>query len=301
MARSSWSPDVGLAGNLRIWREPATASAGGAAGPRNQHWKSLAGLVGAWLVLGVAWEAGSRIGLLNAAILPPPSQFIPYLIETSGSVGLGVNKVSCGAALIETVLRVSAGFGLGVGTGLLAGSVLSAIPWARVIGVPIAQILAPIAPMAWIPLAIVLFGTGDGAAVFVVFMGIAASMTLATVAALGGVPAEYIKSARSLGSRGWRLWLRVVLPAAAPSIATGIRLSFFAAWMSVLAGEMAGINSGLGSLVILGQQEFQMNLVMAGLVTIGVLGFAFDRLLLLLRRRLLWWEGRGARTVADHA
>ena len=132
------------------------------------------------------------------------------------------------------------------------GTLLSAIPWARVIGVPIAQILAPIAPIAWIPLAIVLFGTGDGAAVFVVFMGITASMSLATVAALGGVPGEYIKSARSLGSKGWRLWLRVILPAAAPGVATAIRLSFFAAWMSVLAGEMAGINSGLGSLVILG-------------------------------------------------
>jgi len=177
----------------------------------------------------------------------------------------------------------------------VAGMLLAALPWARVVGVPVAQILAPIAPIAWIPLAIVLFGTGDGAAVFVVFMGIAASMTLATVAAVAGVPAEYIKSARSLGSRGWRLWLRVVLPASAPSIATAMRLSFFAAWMSVLAGEMAGINSGLGSLVILGQQEFQMKLVMAGLVTIGFLGFGFDRVLLVIRERLLWWEARANR------
>jgi ABC-type nitrate/sulfonate/bicarbonate transport system permease component len=71
--------------------------------------------------------------------------------------------------------------------------------------------------------------------------------------------------------------------------------------MSVLAGEMAGINSGLGSLVIMGQQQFQMKLVMAGLVTIGLLGFVFDRLLLLVRRRLLWWEARGARVVASDA
>jgi ABC-type nitrate/sulfonate/bicarbonate transport system permease component len=69
-------------------------------------------------------------------------------------------------------------------------------------------------------------------------------------------------------------------------------MSFFAAWMSVLAGEMAGISSGLGALVILGQQEFQMQVVMAGLVSIGLLGFAFDRLLLSLRRRVLWWESR---------
>ena len=292
---------MGLASNLKIWRGPAPPSSEGRARGRVRPWKSFVGLVGAWIVLGTVWEAGARLGILDSAILPPPSQFIPYLIATSGSVGLGVNKVSYWAALVETVIRVGIGFGLGVGAGLVAGTLLSAIPWARVIGVPIAQILAPIAPIAWIPLAIVLFGTGDGAAVFVVFMGIAASMTLATVAALGSVPGEYIKGARSLGSRGWRLWLRVILPAAAPGVATAVRLSFFAAWMSVLAGEMAGINSGLGSLVILGQQEFQMKLVMAGLVTIGLLGFGFDRVLLLVRRRVLWWEARGARAVAADA
>jgi NitT/TauT family transport system permease protein len=292
---------MGLASNLKVWRGPAPPSVEGGSGRRVRRWKSFGGLVAAWIVLGTVWEAGARQGVLDPAILPPPSQFIPYLIATSGSVGLGVNKVSYGAALVETVIRVGVGFGLGVGTGLVVGTLLSAIPWARVIGVPIAQILAPIAPIAWIPLAIVLFGTGDGAAVFVVFMGIAASMTLATVAALGSVPGEYIKSARSLGSHGWRLWLRVILPAAAPGVATAVRLSFFAAWMSVLAGEMAGINSGLGSLVILGQQEFQMKLVMAGLVTIGLLGFGFDRVLLLLRRRLLWWESRGARAIAADA
>jgi len=292
---------MGLSANLRIWRTPVAATSVAATGSRRPRWRSLGGLVVAWLLLGGAWELGARIGFLNPAILPPPSQFIPYLLETSGSVGLGVNKVGYASSLVETVLRVSAGFGLGVGIGLVAGMLLAALPWARVIGVPVAQILAPIAPIAWIPLAIVLFGTGDGAAVFVVFMGIAASMTLATVAAVAGVPAEYIKSARSLGSRGWRLWLRVILPASAPSIATAMRLSFFAAWMSVLAGEMAGINSGLGSLVILGQQEFQMKLVMAGLVTIGFLGFGFDRVLLLLRERLLWWEARGSRVDAAGA
>ena len=294
---------MGLPSNIKLWREPAAPLPlrEGAAGKRRFNWRPLAGLAAAWALLGGVWEVGARIGILNPAILPPPSQFIPYLIETSGAVGLGVNKVSYAGALVDTVLRVAAGFGLGVGVGLVAGTLLSALPWARAVGVPVAQILAPIAPIAWIPLAIVLFGTGDGAAVFVVFMGIAASMTLATVAALSSVPGEYVKSARSLGSRGWRLWMRVILPAGAPGVATAIRLSFFGAWMSVLAGEMAGINSGLGSLVILGQQEFQMKLVMAGLVTIGLLGFLFDRSLLVIRRRVLWWETRGARGVATDA
>ncbi|MBV8226497.1 MAG: ABC transporter permease subunit, partial [Verrucomicrobia bacterium] len=87
------------------------------------------------------------------------------------------------------------------------------------------------------------------------------------------------------------LW-RVVLPAAAPSLMTVARMSFFGAWMAVLAGEMAGINSGLGALIMFGQQQFNMRLVMIGIVTIGLLGFLVDQLLLAFQKRLLWWENR---------
>jgi NitT/TauT family transport system permease protein len=283
----------------RIIRTPTARAASlrplpAAPGRWRPGWSSPLGFLAGWLILGGGWEIGARIGFLNAAILPPPTQFIPYLIAGAGSVGIGVNRVSYGQAVVETVLRVGTGFGLGIGAALVVGTLLASVAPARLIGLPIAQTIAPIAPVAWIPLAIVLFGTGNRSAIFIVFMGIFATMTLATVAAVTAVAPEYIKGARCLGSRGWRLWLRVIIPAAAPSLATAIRISFFAAWMSVLAGEMAGIDSGLGALVILGQQEFQMKLVMAGLVTIGVLGFGFDRLLLLLRRRVLWWEERHA-------
>ena len=71
---------------------------------------------------------------------------------------------------------------------------------------------------------------------------------------------------------------------------TMVRMSFFAAWMAVLAGEMAGINSGLGYLIIMGQQMYNMKLVMVGIIAIGVVGFALDRLLLVLQRRIIWWE-----------
>ncbi|MFL5820755.1 MAG: ABC transporter permease [Solirubrobacteraceae bacterium] len=265
------------------------------------RWRSLAGFLAAWAILGSAWELGAKTGILNASILPPPSQFIPYMINGPGSAGIGTTEVSFSHAIMDTVLRVAVGFGLGVGGALVVGTLLAATRAARLVGMPIAQTIAPIAPVAWIPLAIALIGTGSGAAIFVVFMGIFATMTLATIAALASVPTEYVKGARVLGSQGWRLWLRVVIPAASPGLATAVRISFFAAWMSVLAGEMAGINSGLGALVILGQQQFNMRLVMAGLVMIGLLGFAFDRLLLLMRHRILWWEARTQGMAAGDA
>jgi NitT/TauT family transport system permease protein len=250
---------------------------------------SLWFLVG-WVVLALGWELGAATGVLNPDILPPPSQVIPYLLGGDLSAGIGPQQVSYGEAIIRTLTRVTIGLTLGILAALPLGTLIAAVPLVRQVALPIVQTIAPIAPVAWVPVAIALIGTGDQSAIFVVFMGIFAVMTLATAAAIGGVPEELLKTARSLGVSGSRLWLWVVFPALAPSLLTIVRVNFFAAWMAVLAGEMAGINSGLGALIILGQQQFNMKLVMAGIITIGIIGFTIDRLMLFIQRRLLWWD-----------
>jgi ABC-type nitrate/sulfonate/bicarbonate transport system permease component len=246
-------------------------------------------LVG-WAVLALGWELGAATQILNPDILPPPSQVIPYLLGGDLSAGIGPQQVSYGEAIVRTLVRVTVGLTLGILAALPLGTVIVAIPAVRQFAMPIVQTIAPIAPVAWVPVAIALVGTGDQSAIFVVFMGIFAVMTLATVAAISAVPEELLKTARSLGVSGIDLWLQIVFPAAAPSLLTIVRVNFFAAWMAVLAGEMAGINSGLGALIILGQQQFNMKLVMAGIITIGIIGFAIDRLMLFVQRRLLWWD-----------
>lgn len=260
---------------------------------RFRQWlPSLSFLIG-WAVLALGWELGAATGALNRDILPPPSEVIPYLLQGPGAAGIGPQQVSYGEAIIKTLLRVGIGLGLGLLAALPLGLLIAVVPLMRQFLMPVIQTIAPIAPVAWVPVAIALMGTGDQSAIFVVFMGVFAVMTLATAAAIASVPAELIKTARSLGAKGNRLWLWVVLPAAAPSLLTIVRVNFFAAWMAVLAGEMAGINSGLGALIILGQQQFNMKLVMVGVITIGIVGFVLDRLILLVQQRLLWWEARG--------
>ncbi|MBD3884500.1 ABC transporter permease subunit [Phormidium tenue FACHB-886] len=271
----------------------ASLSAAPPVQPARRRWlQSLSFLIG-WVVLALGWELGAATGVLNRDILPPPSEVIPYLLQGPSAAGIGPQQVSYGEAIVKTLLRVAIGLGLGLLAALPLGMLIAIVPAARQFGMPMVQTIAPIAPVAWVPVAIALMGTGDQSAIFVVFMGVFAVMTLATAAAIGSVPPELIKTARSLGARKERLWLWVVLPAAAPSLLTIVRVNFFAAWMAVLAGEMAGINSGLGALIILGQQQFNMKLVMVGVLTIGVVGFAIDRLMLLVQRRLLWWEARG--------
>jgi ABC-type nitrate/sulfonate/bicarbonate transport system permease component len=247
----------------------------------------------AWALLIGFWELGAYQGFLNPRILPPPSQTIPYLFQGAATASYGVQKVGILQSIGITILRIFFGLVLGLSSAMLAGALISEYSPLRRLFMPIVQTLAPISPVAWIPFAIASVGIGNPAAVFVVFMAIFGSMCLAAVAAFDGVPDEYIKVALSLGSSRKDIWFRVILPAAAPTLATMMRMSFFAAWMAVLAGEMAGINSGLGYLIIMGQQMYNMKLVMIGIIMIGLFGFLIDRLLLFAHSRIIWWENRG--------
>ncbi|MDX2216044.1 MAG: ABC transporter permease [Oculatellaceae cyanobacterium bins.114] len=284
---------------LTIEQTPALRSPSGASQKRFQiPWSAFTFLL-AWLFLALFWEVGAATGFLNRDILPPPSAVIPYVLQGPGSAGIGPQQVSYGEAIIKTLWRVTTGLGLGLVVAIPLGATLTIAPVLRQFVMPMIQTIAPIAPVAWVPVAIALMGIGDQSAIFVVFMGVFAVMTIATASAIEGVPPELLKTAKSLGAKNYRLWLWIVVPAIAPSLLTIVRVNFFAAWMSVLAGEMAGINSGLGALIILGQQQFNMRLVMTGIITIGLLGFTVDRLILFIQTRLLWWEPR-TRAMEGH-
>ena len=135
---------------------------------------------------------------------------------------------------------------------------------------PIVRGLAPIAPIAWIPLGIVLFGIGNPTAIFVVFMGVFFILTISTVAAVGGVDQRLIKTARSFGASKTQVWTRVIFPAVLPQVFTMLRINFFAAWMAVLAAEMVGLKNGLGMMIILGREMFNTNLILLGMCMVGI-------------------------------
>jgi NitT/TauT family transport system permease protein len=246
----------------------------------------------AWLAIGLLWELSVELGLLNGRILPPPSQTLPYIFTGAATVGFGVERTSLAMSVLITLGRVAVGLTAGLVLALLVASAIVQFRILRKALLPIVQTLAPISPVAWIPFAIATVGIGGPAAILVVFMAIFGSMTVSAVAAFEAVPNEYLKVARNLGTSRMRTWTSVFLPAALPAIMTMLRVSFFAAWMAVLAGEMAGLNSGLGYLIIMGQQMYNMRLVMVGIMAIGAIGFLIDRALLALQRSIVWWEYR---------
>jgi ABC-type nitrate/sulfonate/bicarbonate transport system permease component len=164
------------------------------------HCKGWAWFVLAWLILGAIWEIGATRGWLNRRVLPPPSDLLPYLVTGNLTAGIGEGQTTLGGAIVDTLLRVSVGFLIGLISSLVSAVLIVTVRPARLLFFPIIQTVAPIAPVAWIPLAISVAGIGSGAAVLIVVLTIFGSVTASAVAAFDAVPHEYITVGRLLGA-----------------------------------------------------------------------------------------------------
>ena len=292
----------------RVAVEPrAPALPRGASAPsrrrRREAWRRLGevGRAGVWWVLSVGivvaiWEAAAALNLINPVILPPPHEFIgeirnqaQFLMPAVGVERTGAHFVAL-TAIVASVQRVLAGLFLAFVAGIVTGTLAFYFGIVRKLTLPTVTLLAPIAPVAWIPLAIVAFGIGDWSAIFVVFVGIYFTLTLATVKAMTNVEPVYLDAARVLGASRIQVMFHVVLPAAIPALFDLVRMNLFGAWMGVLAAEMVGVNTGLGAIVMVGRQMMNMNLTFLGMAMIGLVGFLLDAAFGLVQRRVLWWR-----------
>jgi NitT/TauT family transport system permease protein len=243
-----------------------------------------------WLVLVALWEVAAASGWMRTTLFPPPSSFVRFAVESDFRVGFGSEAMTIPVAIFASAMRVVLGLALGFVAAVVTGIAVSMSKWASAALLPIVRGLAPIAPIAWIPVGIVAFGIGNPTAVFVVFTGVYFLLTLSTVAAVHSVDPRLIKTARTFGASRAQVWSHVIFPAVLPQVFTMLRINFFAAWMAVLAAEMVGLKNGVGMIVILGREMFNPNLIMLGICIIGVTGYAVDALLLLIQRKVLWWK-----------
>jgi NitT/TauT family transport system permease protein len=243
-----------------------------------------------WVVIIVVWEWAAAAGWSGAILFPPPSEFIRYAVESDFRVGFGNEAMTIPWAIVASALRVLAGLAIGFAAAIATGILVAASKTASDVAMPVVRGLAPIAPIAWIPLGIVLFGIGNPTAVFVVFMGIYFILTITTVAAVRAVDERLIKTARSYGASKAQVWTRVIFPSVLPQVFTMLRINFFAAWMAVLAAEMVGLKNGLGMMIILGREMFNTKLILLGMCMVGATGYFVDVLLVQIQRRVLWWQ-----------
>lgn len=177
----------------------------------------------------------------------------------------------------DSLRRVGIGFGCAALIGIPLGLTLGWYPAANQVVNPVMQLLRPISPIAWIPIAIIFFGVGDRAAIFLIFLGAFFPIVLTCVSGVSNVPSMYRQAGRNFGLTPALLLAKVIFPAALPQMLVGLRIAFGVAWLVVVAAEMIAVNSGLGYLVIDSRNAGKRyDLVVAAILLIGIIGLALD-------------------------
>jgi NitT/TauT family transport system permease protein len=225
--------------------------------------------VGVLFVLG--WHLAVR--WTGSDIFPTPGEVV------TGTVELARKGVLL-KYIVASLFRVSAGYLLAVVIGIPAGLLMGWFGRARMAFNPALQVLRPISPIAWIPVAILWFGVSDLAPIFLIFLASLFPIVTSAMAAVQNIQLNYIRAARNFGITGLDLFRQVIFPASLPQILTGLRLALGVAWLVVVAAEMIAVNSGLGYLIIDARNAGKRyDLVVAGMGMIGLIGLGLDWLI----------------------
>jgi NitT/TauT family transport system permease protein len=218
-------------------------------------------LIAAWWIVVV---------VTGSVIFPTPLQVVTGTLELARDGTLW-------AHIGSSLFRVGTGFLLAVVVGVPLGLLMGWVGGAFTMLNPVVQVLRPISPIAWIPIAILWFGVGDVSPIFLIFLSSVFPTIVQTVAAVHAIERHYIWAAENFGVSRTRLFLQVVIPAALPQIIVGLRVSLGVAWLVVVAAEMIALRSGLGYLIIDSRNAGnRYDLVVAGMVIIGLTGLLLD-------------------------
>ncbi|WP_428827643.1 ABC transporter permease [Azonexus sp. IMCC34842] len=250
-------------------------------------------------ILIILWEAGSRFGLFSEVLLPSPTAvaikwwayLLPLQPQEAGQSTLA--WLFSGEMLHDaysSLFRVIAGFIIGAGLALPLGLLMGASPRTYDLFNPLMQILRPIPPIAYIPLAILWFGLGNPPSFFLIAIGAFFPVLMNTIAGVRQVDGIYLRAARNLGVNQWTMFTRVILPAATPYILAGVRIGIGTAFIVVIVSEMIAVNDGLGFRILEAREFMWSDKIIAGMITIGLLGLLIDTAVSRLNNHLLRWH-----------
>ncbi len=225
------------------------------------------------------------------SLIPPPNDVAEALYDLAfGGINDDAFSVTLHIHLLASLSRVYGGFALAAAVALPIGLMIGRIPVVRQLLDPTFQVLRPIPVTAWLPLAMIMFGLGPRSAFFLVFLGAFYPILINTIFGVRSVDPRLFEAASMLGCQGSSQFFKVVLPASLPAIFTGLRLGLGFAWVVIVVGEMTGVQTGLGAIIMEARQLSRTEIVICGMIVIGIAGFISDRLVMLLGRRLLRWS-----------
>jgi NitT/TauT family transport system permease protein len=244
------------------------------------------------ILLLALWQYASTAGLFDASFVPSPTAVLDSWSQWI--LGPRSELAWYSGTWLEYVYlsawRVLVGFGIAAAVGVAVGVLIGWFELMRDMLDPIVQGLRPIPMTAWLPFATFIFGIREGAAVFLIAMGSFFPIAVSCTIGAEQTPKTLVRAALMLGTPPRRLLLRVVLPSALPYIFNGLRVGLGIAWVLVIVSEMLAVKGGIGYAMWTAYQFVRIDLIIAAMFTMGLLGLLTDRLLLLLNRRLLRWN-----------
>jgi NitT/TauT family transport system permease protein len=218
------------------------------------------------------WQALASSGLWAEYIFPSP-------LKVAQTLARGFQKGTFIVGIATSMQRLLIGFGISAVIGILSGLAIGRVKLLDETVGSLVLGLQTLPSICWLPLALLWFGLSETAMLFVVVMGALLAITTATEAGVKNTPPLYLRAARNLGARGWKMYALVIFPAALPGIITGMKLGWSFAWRSLMAAELLYVSLGLGHLLIMGRELNDMSQVVAVMLVIIAIGLMVDRLI----------------------
>lgn len=269
-------------------RRPAPARTTTAAAAR---WRPVRGRqLLAWpvpLALLALWCVAAAQEWIAPQVLPSPAAVWATLQDL-------VQSGELWGHLQVSLLRVLAGFGVGLVGGLLLGVGMGLSPTFKDYVYPLFKAFAQVPVLGWLPLLMLLVGIDEALKIILISKAALVPIALNTYQGLRGVPTRYLEVGRVLRFSRWQTLTRIVFPAALGPIWSGVRYGLTHAWLALVVVELLASSEGLGFLIVYGRQLFQLDVVLAAVIVVGVLGYALDRGLAAVETHLLRWRGNEA-------
>ncbi len=241
------------------------------------------------LLLVIAWDLAVRY--TGTRLIPSPREVAVMMYDFSFG---GIYDDAFSGTIVTHILmsmeRVYGGFIAAAALGIPLGLMIGRVKLLRQLLDPTISLLRPIPVTAWLPLSMIFFGLGPNAAIFLVFLGAFYPIMLNTIFGVRSVDLRLFEAASMLGCSGSAMFRQIVLPASMPAIFNGLRLGHGFAWILIVVGEMTGVPTGLGSVIMDGRNLSRTDLAIVGMIVIGVLGFLTDRLIVMLNNHVLAWS-----------
>ncbi|WP_456472263.1 ABC transporter permease [Methanocaldococcus sp.] len=235
----------------------------------------------------ILWEI-LAIYINNPVLLPRVEDVINVLIHPT------MDLLGTGSLLDNTIVsikRVLSGFILASVVAVPLGIFMGYFSIVNDLFDTLIELVRPIPPLAWVPLSLSWFGIGEFSMIFIIFIGAFFPILINTISGVKGVPKPLIEAALTLGAKKKDILIKVVIPASSPSILTGLRVGAGIAWMCVVAAEMLpGSSSGLGYLIMYAYSLSRMDIVIASMIVIGLIGLTLDRVLRFIEDKYFFWR-----------